>query len=205
MPGELRLLRNADAVRVHHEMLDRPPPRRVENLEKLRMNRRLAAADLHDVRLLFVAHHAIEHELHLLHRPVRLPVRPRLRVADRAGEVARIGDLHQRQATVLLVIGAKPAIVRAPVADRRVELHRQLARLQAEPRSLVVLDIGRNQDFFQPMPPAPLMHVDALILENDLRLHLAMARRADAVRQLEVEIGPVSHGDSPSGAIRKAS
>ena len=169
------------------------------------MDRRLAAADLHDVRLLLVAHHAIEHELDLLHRAMRLPMRARLRVADGAGQVARVGDFHQRKATVLLMVRAESAIVGTAVLDRRVELQRQLARLQRQARALVVIDVGGDEHLFETVARAPLVQVDALVLENDFRLHLAQARGADAVGQFVVKIRAVSHGCSRSGVARKAS
>ena len=96
-----------------------------------------------------VADDAIEHELDLLERAMRLPVRPGFGVADRAGEIAVVGDLDQREATVLLVIGAEAAIVGAAVFDRRVEFQRHLAGLERVARELVVFGVGGDQHFLE--------------------------------------------------------
>src|SRR5215813_6090101 len=102
-------------------MLDRPPLGGVEDAEKLGMNRRLAAADLNDIRLALVADNAIEHELNLLEAAMRQTVRRGFAVTDRAGEIALVGDLDEREAGVLLMVGAEPAVVGAAVFDRCVE------------------------------------------------------------------------------------
>ena len=84
--------------------------------------RRLAAGDLHDVRLALVADDGVEHALDCsASGAVSLPRRAAVGVADRAAQVAGVGDLDQRQARVLLVVGAEAAVVRAAPADRRVE------------------------------------------------------------------------------------
>ena len=53
---------------------------------------------------------------------------PDSRVADGAGEVAVVGDFEEREAGVLLVIGAEAAVVGAAVFDRRVEAVGHLGR-----------------------------------------------------------------------------
>jgi hypothetical protein len=67
-PREVRLLRDPHPVRVHHQVLDRPLLGGVEDLPELRVDRRLAAGDLDDVGLAFVADYAVHHELDLLER-----------------------------------------------------------------------------------------------------------------------------------------
>ena len=54
------------------------------------MERRLAAGDLHHVGLLLVAHDAIEHGFNLVERAEFGPVLPAARVADGAGQIARV-------------------------------------------------------------------------------------------------------------------
>src|SRR5690606_29616556 len=94
----------------------------VENVPKLRMDRRLPAANLHDVRLPFIANDRIEHLLDLLQGAPRFPLRRRLRIANRALQIAAIRYLDQGQTAMLLMIGTKPAIVRAAIANRRVPM-----------------------------------------------------------------------------------
>jgi len=48
----------------------------------------------------------------------------------RTGQIAVLVDLDQRQAAVLLVIGAEPAIVGTALVDAGVKLERHIARLQ---------------------------------------------------------------------------
>ncbi len=91
--GELGVIGDPHAVGVDHQVLDRPLAGQVEHGEELGVDRRLAAGDLHDVRPPLVPHDAIQHERDLLQRPVQRPPRRALGVADRAGQVAVVGDL----------------------------------------------------------------------------------------------------------------
>ena len=95
-PGEVRLAGDAHAVGVDHQVLDRAPPGQVEHLEELGMDGGLAAGDLDDVRLDLVAHHGVEHALDLVQGPEGRPG-PLAGVADRAAQVAGVGDLHERR------------------------------------------------------------------------------------------------------------
>ncbi|MFN8557897.1 MAG: hypothetical protein U0531_11330 [Dehalococcoidia bacterium] len=81
------------------------------------MKRWLPAAELHHVRLTFELDEAVEHPLHLRHgeRKAVLGVGE----ADRTVEVADAVDLNQAEAGVLLVIGAKAAVMRTTVRHRR--------------------------------------------------------------------------------------
>ncbi len=46
--------------------------RAIENGEEVGVHGRLAAGDLHHVRLPFVAHHGVDQALHVIERPVLL-------------------------------------------------------------------------------------------------------------------------------------
>ena len=69
-------------------------------------------------------------------------MRSALRIADRAAQIARVAYLNQRQARVLLVIGAQAAVERAAVPNRRVELQRHLPGLERG------CNIKRDTNFF---------------------------------------------------------
>ena len=125
-----------------------------------------------------------------------------LGVADRAGQVAVVGDLDQGQATVLLVVGTQPAVVRAAALDRRVELPRHRARLERPPRELVILGVRRDQDLLLLVLGAVLHQVDPPLLEDHLGLDLAQASRAEAVGQLEEDVGSVGHRNRSRGGRR---
>ena len=62
---EGRILGDADAVGIDHDVLDRPPARRGDDVEDLRMDGRLAARDLHQVGLAFARHQGVQHALDL--------------------------------------------------------------------------------------------------------------------------------------------
>ena len=128
--GEISIVGDLQAVRIEHQVLDRPCLGEVEDLEKFGMNRRFAPADLHHIRLAFISHHAIQHEFNLIQRTMCQSLRRAFAVADRAGEIALVGHFNQRKARVLLVIGAEAAVVGAAVFDRRVEMLRHLPGLE---------------------------------------------------------------------------
>ena len=177
--GEVRFLRDAQAVRVDHQVPDRPLLRRVEDREEIRMQRRLAAGNLHDVGLAFVGDDRVEHALDRRQIAKARAMRARLGVADRAAQVAVIGDLDQRQAAVLHVIGAQAAIVRTAPALLGVEALRHLRRLDEHlARLAVVVDVVGDQHALAAVLRAPLLEEDALVLDQDLRLDAAQARRA---------------------------
>lgn len=120
--GEVGVLRDAEAVGVEHQVLDRAALRGVEDGEEIGVERRLAAGDLHDVGLALVTDDGVEHELDLRERAVGGALGRGLGVADGAGEIAGVGDLEERKAGVLLVVGAEAAVIGAAVLDGGVEL-----------------------------------------------------------------------------------
>ena len=90
------------------------------------MDRRLAARELHHLRIALGGDEAVEHELDLLKRE-REAVRLVAGVgeADRAVEVAAAVHLDDREAGVLLVLGADTAVERTAVLDLALILERQ--------------------------------------------------------------------------------
>ncbi len=84
---------------------------RIEDFEELRMQGRFATGNLHDIGLALVGDHGIEHALDRGEVAKAGTMRSRIGVADRAAQIAEIGDLDQRQATVLHVLWTQAAIV----------------------------------------------------------------------------------------------
>jgi hypothetical protein len=171
------------------------------------MHGRLPARDLHHVRLPFVTNDCVDQPLHVIERPVLVPRRTAAGVADGTLEVAAIGNLHERQARVLLMIGAKPAVVRAAPADRRVERQRHLGRFDEDLTApAVVLDVVRHQHPLEAVRRTPLEHEDRAVLEHDLPFDLPKAGRADRDGHVVEEVGAhaISHGAPPLPAAARA-
>jgi hypothetical protein len=61
--GKIRLLRDPDAVGVHHHVADRSRPHQLEHVEEFGMQRRLAARELHQVGLALARHQCVDHAL----------------------------------------------------------------------------------------------------------------------------------------------
>ncbi len=189
--GEVRLPGNAQAVGVDHQVVDRPPPRRVEDGEERRMQGGLAAGDLHYVGLALVRHHGVEHALHRGEVAEARPVRAAFGVADRAAQVAVVGDLDQGEAGVLHVLGAQAAVVGAAEVLRRVEALRQLRRLDVDLAALpVIRRVVGQQHALAAVLGAPFLQVDAFVLDQDLRLHPPQAGGADRHRAVVEQVRP---------------
>ena len=60
------------------------------------------------------------------------PMLAAARIADRAGEIACIANLHQGETAVLLMVRAKAAVIRAAPLYRSVINHRHLRRLEKD-------------------------------------------------------------------------
>ena len=177
--GELRdeigLLRDADAVGVDHGVADRPPPHRIEDGEELGMQGRLAARQLHQVRLAFARHQRVEHPLDRRERQVRGLLRRGIGEAHRAGEIAVLVDLDQRQAGMLLVVGTEPAVERAAVFGAALPGERAIARLEIVLAGEPVGRVGRHQGRLHAVARAALLVPDLVVLDDDLGRHQAEA------------------------------
>src|SRR5258708_6819684 len=58
---EIRLARDAQTIGVDHHVTDRARARLIENAEKIRMQGRLAAGELHQIGLAFACDQRVEH------------------------------------------------------------------------------------------------------------------------------------------------
>ena len=145
-----------------------------QNLDELGMNRRLAAGELHHAaihRTLVAQRH--QHGPHLLHvRLVQVAGGVRVGKADRAGQVAAVGQIHVGQRAVRGVQRAESAIVRTnrfgTLIDRRIAQPRVIAELpllhlqiESDIRVHAVLEIAVLR--------ASLLHHHAAVLFKDAR------------------------------------
>ena len=165
---EIGFLRDPDAVGVDHGVADRPPPHRIENGEEIRMQGRLAARQLHQVRLAFARHQHVEHTLNSREGQVRGLLRRGIGKADRAGEIAVLVDLDQRQAGMLLVVGAEPAVERAAEFGAALPRQRAIARLEVVLAGEPVGRVGRHQGRLHTVARAALLVPDFVVLDDDL-------------------------------------
>jgi hypothetical protein len=132
-----------------------------------------------DVGLAFVRDHGIEHPLDRRKVAEAGTMRAGLGVADRTTQVAVVGDLDQRQAAVLHVLGAQTTVIRAAPALLGVEALRQFRRLDEDfARLAVVRRVVGDQHALAAVLRAPLFEEYALVLDQDLRFDAAQARRA---------------------------
>src|SRR5262249_47549951 len=146
---------------------DRPAARGTDDVEDLRMQRRLAAGELQQVRLALALDQEIEHALDLREAPGAGERGRGAREAGGAREVAVLVHLQDREAAVLLVIGAEAAVVGAALVDSRVELERHVAGLEEIAAALPVARLGRDQRLLHPVPIAALEIEDGLAFLQD--------------------------------------
>src|SRR5205085_8652495 len=129
---ERAILRNADAIGVDHHMTNRPLLHGVENVEESRMNGRLTARQLDEVGLAFAGDENIEHPLDLLNGTVAPVNVCGAGKAYRAGEIAGLVDLNDREAAVLLMIRAQAAVERTACLGPRLGRKRPVAGLDPQ-------------------------------------------------------------------------
>src|SRR6187549_1905716 len=100
--------------------------RAVENREEIGMQRRFSSGDLHHVRRALIGDDGVEHGQHGCEGLMREALGAGPCETYRAPQVAVVGDLDQRQAGVLHVVRAQPAVVRAAEFHLRIEALRHL-------------------------------------------------------------------------------
>ncbi len=108
-------VRDALAVGVQHDVGDAACLRRPHHRNDLRVDGRLAARELHDLRIAFGGDEAVQNVFHFFERQIEAG--SRFGETERARHIARAVDLDDAEAGVLLVVGAEAAIVRAAVLD----------------------------------------------------------------------------------------
>src|SRR5579872_3328463 len=113
--------------------------------------------------------------------------RPRLGEAHRALEIAARRYLNKGDAGVLLVFGAKPAVVGAALV-RYGSVGARLAGRLAKLVAVIVRDIGANEILNGPVLRAALAEVDAAVAHDDLGIDEPSAAGAQAARGSEVGV-----------------
>src|SRR5687767_9997085 len=110
-------------------------------------------------------------------------------IANRAFEIAVVGDFYQRKARVLLMICAEPAIVRAAPSHRCVELQRHLRGFDENfPAPPVIIHVVGEEHSLMAVYGAAFQHVHAAVLENYFSLDLLATRRADRDRHVVEQV-----------------
>src|SRR5688572_7049346 len=142
---------DTDSIRVHHQVADRFSFRNIQYGKEIRVNSRLTTTDLHDIRLTFVAYDDIQHLFYLFNGPVTTIMRTTHSITGWTSKVASISDLYYCQATMLLMILAKPAIIRTAIMRFGIKMQRRLGRLIIISYVFVIFDIRGNKHFFKSM------------------------------------------------------
>ena len=89
-------------------------------------------------------------------------------------------DFEEREAGVLLVVGAEAAVVGAAVFDGRVVVVGHLRRLDEDfAAAAVVVDVVGHEDALEAVLGAALEHEDVVVFEDDLGVDAAEAGGAD--------------------------
>ncbi len=164
--------------------------RGANDVEDLRVQRRLAAGDLQQVGLPFALDQQIEHGLDLREAARSRLGRRGAGEAGRAFEVAMLVDLDQGQAAVLLVVGTEPAIVGAPLVDAGMEFERHIPGFEEIPATLPIARLARHQCLLDAVFGAALQVIDRAALLDDLRRHQTHAGLAERGGLAEKDVGP---------------
>src|SRR5262245_26111945 len=173
-------------------MAHRARAHRVEHGEEFGMQRRLAARYLHQVGLALARDQRIDHALDHVQREMLAARRRRIRETDRAGEIAVLVDLDQRQARMLLVVGAEPAIVRAAILGAALQRERAVARLDVVLAEPPIGRVGGDQGGVRAVAVAALLVPDFVALDRDLRRHQREAGLAQRGGLAPEYVGPRS-------------
>src|SRR6478672_11378172 len=136
-----------------------------------------------------VGNDGIEHALDLPQAAERLPVWSARGVADRALQIAKITDFHQRQTGMLLVIGAQPAVVGTSPFHGCVVADRHLRRFDEHfAAATVVIHVVGDEDSLAAVFRAVLQQEHLAVFEHNLAFELAIASRADGQRDVVKQI-----------------
>ncbi len=160
-----------------------------QNVEEARMQGRLAARELQQVRFALRSDQDVHQRLDLFQAPLARPAHRRVGEADGATEIAGLVNLDDGQARVLLVVGAEPAVVGTAVLGRGQGLQRTVARLQPVALGFPVGEIVRDQGLLDPMFAAALQVVDRAVLGDDLGRDQLQAVLTQARGLAEEQIG----------------
>src|SRR5579872_1309185 len=109
--------------------------------------------------------------------------------ADRAGQVAGVVDLDDRQAGVLLVVWAEAAVVGAAVFGAALQRHRPVAGLQPVALRFPIADVVGDQRLLHPVVAATFLEIDRAVLGQNLGRDQFQAGLTEAGGLAEEQIG----------------
>ena len=163
--------RNPDPVRIHHQMLDRPFLRQIQNPEKVRMQRgsppEICTTSGCPSFLTTASSHPRQRTM------LRSLPRRTARITNRAPKIAMVRNLHQRQTRMLFMVGTQSAVIRATPLHRHVINQRHLRRLHKDfAAQSVILHVIRHQHPLRPVHRTSLQQKHAAIFKNDLPFQL---------------------------------
>ena len=184
---ELVVASDTDPVRVHHHVRDPLALRQCDEVEKLRVQRRLASGELHDLRVALSRDEGIEHRIDLLVGELEScpgEVRPRVREAQRTVEIAGRVHLDEREAGVLLVLGAETAIERTTLFDLGLESKRQRSRLVMTEDARVEIGVSEHDRLERAVVGATFPHHHLAVAKMDLRVDHPATDRTERPRDL---------------------
>jgi hypothetical protein len=142
------------------------------------------------VGMAFVADDRVQHLFNLRESAELLALGAAGGVADGAAQVAVVADLDQREAGVLLVVGAEAAVVGASPLDGSVVDERHLGGLDEDfAAAAVVVDVVGDEDFFRTVLRAAFEEVDVVVLEDGLGFDFAVTGGADGDGYVVEEVG----------------
>jgi hypothetical protein len=138
----------------------------------------------------FVANDGIEHFFDERERAMLQTFRATGGIADGTAEIAGVGDFDERDAGMLLVIGAEAAIVGTTPFHGRVVDNRHFGTLDENfAATAVVVNIVSEKDALGTVIGAALEHEDSVVLENDFAFEFAEAGGANGERDIVKHVG----------------
>ena len=162
---------NPYAVGVEHDVLDVFRQRELDEIEDARVDRRLAAGELHDLRVALGGDEPIQHVVHLLVsefitvRRVACAGLVSVSEAQRAGQVAGGVDFNQSETGVLSVLRTQAAVVGAALGDLGGKLQRECARLIVAGRRDVQRSVVEHERLEPAVLRAALAHDHPVVAE----------------------------------------
>ncbi len=142
------------------------------DLEKFGMHRRLAARNLDDVRMAFVANDGIKHLFDQRQVAELLAFGPAGGVADRTAQIAVVANLDQSEAGVLLMVGTQATIIGASPFDRGVVDERHFGGLDEDfAAAAIVVDVVGNEDAIKAVLGAELAEMGRAVRGEGIGLY----------------------------------
>ena len=146
------------------------------------MNRRLAAAKLHNLWVAFQLNETVEHALNFSKRQTETVLS--VSEANRAIQIAVAVYFNQCHAGVLLVFRTKATIERATVLHLCTEFEGHRAWLIETSAAYVTFRIGTDQTLEPTVLGTAFAHIYAVVTQQHLRVDNFLALGADAAGQL---------------------